>query len=158
MVLFALLHFASYSLALLDTLGNCQQMSTNFKLISWAWLMSPLLHLHWNSNFCQLQWDIFLFSYIYSFLLPTCNGFCRPKLLVGRKDAYISSRIPVKKYSQVLLSKIKTTIKLCDKKCEMILLLYSPEWWRSMRSSWCPSASWWFSQVQSQRHFCSLPW
>ena len=61
MVLFALLHFASYSLALLDTLGNCQQMSTNFKLISWAWLMSPLLHLHWNSHFCHLQWDTFLF-------------------------------------------------------------------------------------------------
>ena len=61
MVLFALLHFASYSLALLDTLGNCQQMSTNFKLISWAWPMSPLLHLYWNSHFCHLQWDTFLF-------------------------------------------------------------------------------------------------
>ena len=92
----------------------------------------------------------FPFSYIYSFLLPTWNGFCRPKLLVGCKDAYISSRIPVKKYSQVLLSKIKKTIKLCDKKCEIILLLlFSPEWWHSMRSSWCPSASWWSSQVKS---------
>ena len=51
---------------------------------------------------------------------------------------------------RLLFPSIKTSIKLCDKKCErLILSLSSPEWWHSMRSSWCPSASWWSSQVRS---------